>query len=173
MYRLDGGRRRRLARMRLVRVQRLSYGYSAGVLIVAPDGRDAPFGYGIAATFWSDHRQGFGRGQPGDIRYWAWCLRTEGAPFFSSETAFFEAIWSRQEQVRKATRVDSQRVGRTRAIERATAAFRDKRYSEVVTLLTPFEAALSAVQKAKLEFARKRSPLKRSRGLIARLTKWI
>ena len=39
-------------------------------------------------------------------------------------------------------------------IERANAAFHERRYAEVVQLLEPFEAKLSAVAKRKLAFAR-------------------
>jgi hypothetical protein len=142
----------------LVRVQGLSYGVSADVSIIAPDGRDASFGYAHSGSFWSEHREGFGRGQVGDLRFWAWCLRTTGERFFQNPSAFFEEIWSRRERFRQASRVDSQRHAMTRAMEKAQAAFRAKRYSEVTALLTPFRDALTPAQMAKLEFSRARSP---------------
>lgn len=140
-----------------LRVEGLSYGVSASLMVIAPDGRQAAFGFVVPESF-RKAREGLGRGQLGDLRYEALCFRTFGSAFLSDEALVFETMERHKQLASERDRAYWAQRDMEIAISKATKAFRAKQYADVVRLLSPFGPTLPRAQAAKLEVAKRRSP---------------
>jgi hypothetical protein len=139
-----------------LRIEGLSYGFNADVAVISPDGREAGFGHIVPASFRDAHREGLGRGQLGDVKFCALCLKTFGADFLSGDNAVFEELQRRVQLAAERDRDYWRQRDIAIAVDKAAAAFRSGRYTDVVSLLSPFEPSLPRAQVAKLDLARKR-----------------
>ena len=105
-------------------------------------------------------REGLGRGQLGDVRYEARCVRTFGGAFLAGDWSGFSDLARKQSawitQHRKEEE-SSERGWKMRCgIRTADDSFRSRRYDEVISNLSRFESLLPPSQLKKLEIARKR-----------------
>jgi hypothetical protein len=138
-------------------VEGLSYGFCVSVMIVSPDGRRAAFGHIVPKEYWTEHRQGLGRGQLGDIRYQAMTLRQFGMGFLGGDGSIIDELCRRTEDYIKQDREYWRKRDIDRAISSAADAFHSGDYPEVIRLLAEHEDALPRAQLAKLAFARKKT----------------
>ena len=100
--------------------------------------------------------KGSPEGQLGDIRFSALCLRVLGESFLNGDASRFEELWQRVQKEIESDRDYWQRREMESAVSKAATVFRSKHYSDVVSLLAPFESLLPRAQAAKLELARRR-----------------
>lgn len=137
-------------------VEGLGYGFSADVVIVSPDGRQAGFGHLVPEAFRSAHREGLGLGQLGEVRFSALCLKTLGESFLNGDLSLFDELWVLAQKAIESDRDYWKNRHMECAINEAAAAFRNNRFADVVSLLSPHESLLPPAQAAKLELARRR-----------------
>ena len=141
-----------------LRIEGLSYGFSADLTVIAPDGLAVSFGHIVPESFLRTAREGLGRGQLGEVRFCAVCLKTFGLALLKGDYAIVDELHRRAQLVAEHARDGSRQRDMESAIARAADAFRAGRYADVIALLSPFESSLPRAQAAKLELARRRSP---------------
>ena len=139
----------------------LSYGFSAAVDVQSPSGERAHFHYLVPEDFWATHREGLGRGQPGDLRYWALCVRTFGGAFLQGDWSGHAYLVAQGEEWRRTNRLEQERHSREldaqRAVDASLPLFQTGDYAGVVRLLAPHEDCLSRAQRLRLQIARQRA----------------
>lgn len=144
-------------------IEGLSYGFSAGVDVQNAAGQRVPFYYRVPAGFWESHREGLGRGQHGDLRYWALCVREFGSDFLNGDWSGHDVLIVKHQQWiennRAAQERDSQEFQAQRAVEASAAPFKAGAYLAVAKLLGPHEAFLTRSQFMRLKIARERAGL--------------
>lgn len=137
-----------------------SYGFSAGIVIRDKNGCTVPFDHLIPEGFWDANRQGHGRGQLGDIRYQALCLKSFGKNFLHNDWSEFRLLQSldarRKEKNLEEWNEHHTELAMKRAIEKADAAFKLKKYSEAADELLAFQEYLPSSQAKKLSICLKR-----------------
>ena len=140
-------------------VEGQSYGFGADVVIRSPDGKSAYYWHLVPEDFRAK-REGLGRGQLGDVRYQALCVRTFGGPFLAGNWSGFSDLVRMQSawiiQHRKEEESAQREWKMRHAIQAADDAFRSGRYETVISELSRFEPSLPPSQLKKLEIARKR-----------------
>jgi hypothetical protein len=142
-------------------VRGLSYGFALDLEVHSPDGRRGSFGVLIPKGKAMEVRQGYQRGQLGDISSAARCLREYGEDFLRGEWSRFEEIDRFHLEIRRAThdawQKEQKEAPLRHALEEADEAFRRQDYSSVVAVLSPFSENLSPTQTRKLEIAKKKN----------------
>ncbi|OHX34000.1 hypothetical protein BJL95_05765 [Methylomonas sp. LWB] len=137
-----------------------SYGFSAGIDIRNKKGISVPFHHLVPDGFWEANRQGYGRGQIGDIRFQALCLKRFGTRFLNNDWSPFQLLRDLEEKCKeentKAWEEDEREWAMKRAIEKADKAFKAKRYSEAADNLSEFKEYLPPSQAKKLAICLKR-----------------
>lgn len=137
------------------------YHSEATLHLRAPSGDFASFGHLIPNDHWKHHRQGFGYGLAGGLRYDAFCLRQFGGAFLKGDWSGMDSLmqaareWSAKN---KASWEQHDREWRAnRAVDAAAPMFLKGDYAAVVRLLAPHEGHLPRAQQMKLRIARERS----------------
>lgn len=137
-------------------VEGIDHGFSAGIMIIGPDGRKAPFGQIVPEEYWKKNRDGLGRGQLGDIRYCALTLKEFGQDFLRGNGTILDELCRRTEEHIEKDRQYWRQRKIDRAVTDASEAFRAKDYAKVVRLLEEYEGELPKAQIVKLNFSRKK-----------------
>jgi len=142
-------------------IEGLSYGFAADISIRSPDGRRASLGHLVSKDKWLAQRQRFERGQLGDLKNLAICLRSFGQAFLAGDWSAFDQLIKKQDEWisknRRAQESEQRDREMDKAIRDAAVAFRDGRYNETVEKLAAFEGTLPPAQAKKLAIARKKS----------------
>lgn len=142
-------------------VEGLSYGFCAGIGVQSSAGERVSFHHLVPEEFWHTHRQGLGRGQLGDIRYWALCLRHYGGPLLDGDWSGHADLLERSqkwlEEKRAAEKAHNRQFQAQRAVDAATPFFMSGDYAQVIQLLAPHEESLPRAQRLKLRIATERS----------------
>ena len=137
-----------------------SYGFSAGIDIRDKNGNSVDFFHLVPEGFWDANRQGHGRGQIGDVRYQALCLKSFGESFLHNDWSDFNLLQQREKEWKKsnllAWEVQDREMAMKRAIEKADKAFKLRKYSDAVKELQPFQEYLPSSQAKKLAICLKR-----------------
>ncbi|PWQ96612.1 hypothetical protein [Leucothrix pacifica] len=137
-----------------------SYGFSAGIDIRDKNGCTVPFFHLVPEGFWEEKRQGLGRGQIGDIRYQALCLKSFGKNFLHNDWSEFQLLQNLEKKWKenniKAWEEHDRELEMKRAIARAGTAFKQKKYSEAADELLAFQEFLPLSQAKKLAICLKR-----------------
>lgn len=144
-------------------IEGLSYGFSAGVDVQNASGNRVPFHYLVPSGFWESHREGLGRGQHGDLRYWALCVREFGYGFLTGDWSGHDVLVAKHQQWIESNRAAQERESRElqaqRAVEASAAPFQAGDYLTAAKLLVPHEAFLTRSQLMRLKIARERAGL--------------
>lgn len=129
--------------------------------IRSPDGRSVSFGHFVQSDILMSCRQGFRRGQLGDIACAAKCLQEYGKDFLCGDWHRFDeveqAMRERIMRQREAWLKQTQEAQLRSVFEESDQAFRLKNYSAVISALSPFELQLPPIQRRKLEIAKART----------------